>query len=91
MQIELYKRAVVPLGKGVEVKYSLLSEEAAKTRPLGCELYGVQIEMGEEVAARPCLTASRVSVGALLDSMVSGGVTPAGMGDVVDDWLVAHN
>jgi hypothetical protein len=87
MQTELFKSAVVPIGEGVEVKYSVVSEEAAVNRVLGCEMYGVQIEMGEETAIRSNLTASLSSVSALIDRMASGGVTPVGLSDVVDDWL----
>jgi hypothetical protein len=76
-------------GTGAEIRYSLLCEDAAKTGPLGCELYGVEVKMGEEVASRPRLTASRKSVTALLDRLALGGVTPVSLCDVVDDWMAA--
>jgi hypothetical protein len=87
MRSEVYGSTVIPIGEGETVTYSLLRDEARNAGPLGCELYGVQIEMGEEKASRPRLTASRSSVSTLLDKMVNGGVTPVGLGDVVDDWL----
>ncbi|MCL2004217.1 MAG: DUF6514 family protein [Oscillospiraceae bacterium] len=87
MRTELYGNAIISAGAGAEARYSLLSEDAASAGPLGCELYGVQVEMGTETAGRPRLTASRASVTELLDRMVAGGVTPIGLGDVVDDWL----
>jgi hypothetical protein len=90
MQTELFKSAVVPIGEGIEVKYSVVSEEAAPDRALGCEMYGVQIEMGEETAVRPNLTASLLSVSALIDRMASGGVTPVSLNEVVDDWLAVR-
>ena len=88
MRAEIYGSAVVPLGSGVRAVYKLLCDEAEVSGPLGCEFYGVKVEMGTETASRPRLTASRTSVGALLDKLVRGGVTPVGLGDVVDDWLL---
>ena len=88
MRTEIYGSAVLPVGAGTEVVYTLLCDEAETAGPLGCEFYGVKVEMGAETASRPRLTASRTSVGALLDKLVRGGVTPVGLSDVVDDWLV---
>jgi hypothetical protein len=87
MRAEVYGSAVVPVGEGMEAVYTLLCDEAEMSGPLGCEFYGVKVEMGDEEASRPRLTASRASVGALLDTLVRGQVTPVGLGDVVDDWL----
>ena len=88
MKAEIYGSAVVPVGEGTEITYTLLCDEAETAGLMGCEFYGVKVEMGAETASRPRLTASRSSVGALLDKLVRGGVTPTGLSDVVDDWLV---
>ncbi|MDR0325783.1 MAG: DUF6514 family protein [Oscillospiraceae bacterium] len=87
MRSEFYGSAVVPVEDGRTVTYTLLCDEAGTAGPLGCEFYGVRVEMGGEAASRPCLTASKSSVSGLLEKLVRGGVTPVGLGDVVDDWL----
>jgi hypothetical protein len=87
MQSQIHGSAVIPIGEGAVATYSMLRDEAAAAGALGCELYGVQVEMGEETASRPRLTASKTSVSALLDKLAAGGVTPTALNDVVDDWL----
>lgn len=86
MRSEVYGNSSLPGGEGIV--YSLLCDEAETAGLLGCEFYGVQVEMGDEMASRPRLTASRASVGALLDKLVRGCVTPVSLTDIVDDWLV---
>ena len=87
MRSEIYGSAVVPVGEGQTVTYTLLCDEAGAAGVLGCEFYGVEVAMGGEKESRPRLTASKTSVGALLEKLVRGCVTPMGLGDVVDDWL----
>jgi hypothetical protein len=86
MRCELYTtNAVSSLNE--RVTYSLLCDEAKTSGVLGCEIYGVKVDMGEESAARPHLTVSRSAVGRLLEQMARCGVTPVAVDDVVDDWL----
>jgi hypothetical protein len=87
MQTEIYTSTTVPLGNGTVVTYSLLCDKAETPGPLGCEVYGVKVDMGGETASRPRLTVSRNAVSGLLEKLAKGGVTPVALNDVVDDWL----
>ena len=50
--------------------------------------FGVQIELeGEEASVRD-LSPSRQKVQDLAEALVQGTVTPVGLRDVVDDWLL---
>ena len=66
------------------VRYYLLEEDAGKE-----EVYGVEIELEGETEAVRNLSPSRQRVAALLEALVRGTVTPVGLRDVVDDWLLA--
>jgi hypothetical protein len=87
MRSELFGSAVLEMGEGEKVTYKLLCDEARSAGSLGCELYGVEVEMRDETVSCPRLTASKKSVLALLDRMLRGVVTPSGAKDVVRDWL----
>ena len=50
--------------------------------------YGVQVELKGEEASVPDLSPSRRRVEALAAALVRGTVTPVGLRDVVDDWLL---
>ena len=50
-------------------------------------VYGVEVRMGDETARRANLTASRIAAGMLMEKLIRGQVTPAGLGGVVEDWL----
>ena len=50
--------------------------------------YGVAVELEGETAAVPDLSPSRQRVEALTDALIRGTVTPVGLRDVVDDWLL---
>lgn len=50
--------------------------------------YGVRIELGEEEASAADLSPSRQRVRGLLEALIRGVVTPVGLRDVVDDWLL---
>ncbi len=82
MKTEAYANANLP--GGAEITYSLLIDETSGN--LGCELYGVEVRMGNESAAKPCLTSSRASVGQLLDKLARGCVTPVTLDDIVSDY-----
>ena len=62
-----------------QARYYLLEEPAS---------YGVLIEMEGEVASVADLSPSRQRVRALAEALVRGTVTPVGLRDVVDDWLL---
>lgn len=66
-----------------QVRYYLLEGE-----PEEGVSYGVQIELEEETAAAPDLSPSRRRVAALAAALARGAVTPVGLRDVVDDWLL---
>lgn len=50
--------------------------------------YGVQIELGGEGASAVDLSPSRQRVWQLAEALLRGTVTPVGLRDVVDDWLL---
>ena len=64
-------------------RYYLLEEDAEEPGS-----YGVQIELEGEEASVPDLSPSRRRVEALAAALVRGAVTPVGLRDVVDDWLL---
>ncbi|MCL1807147.1 MAG: DUF6514 family protein [Oscillospiraceae bacterium] len=90
MRSEVYGNSVLPVTEGRPITYSLLCGEAEASGTLGCEFYGIQIEMEGETSCRPGLSASRKAVCELLDKLVYGSVTPVALNDVVDDWLVSQ-
>ena len=66
-----------------QVRYYLL-EEASESPGS----YGVGIEMEGEEASAADLSRSRRKVQALAEALLRGTVTPVGLRDVVDDWLL---
>lgn len=53
-----------------------------------CESYGVKIrEQGGETASLPDLTISTGRIDSLMELLTRNAVGPAGLRDVVDDWL----
>ena len=67
--------------KDVALRHYLLTEESAAG-----PIYGVQAELGGEQAAVSGITAS---LQRLMAGLIHGRVTPVGLRDVVDDWLLA--
>nr|WP_325253083.1 DUF6514 family protein [uncultured Oscillibacter sp.] len=67
---------------GAEVCYYLVAEEMA-----GVERYGIQVCYGDETETVADITSSQRQIQLLLDALVWGGVTPAAVRDVVEDWL----
>ncbi|MCI9643934.1 MAG: hypothetical protein HFF97_04290 [Oscillibacter sp.] len=66
-----------------QVRYYLLEEDAEEPGS-----YGVQIELEGEEASVAGLGPSREKVRDLAEALVRGAVTPVGLRDVVDDWLL---
>lgn len=53
-----------------------------------CESYGVKVrEAGGETAAIPDLTVNTERIDSLIELLTRNTVGPAGVRDVVDDWL----
>lgn len=65
--------------RGSQVRYYLLEEGTS---------YGVEIRLKGESAAVRDLSPSRERAGELARRLVRGTVTPVGLRDVVDDWLL---
>lgn len=70
--------------RAVQARYYLLEEEAGEDGTT----YGVQIELEDEAAAVLDLSPSRQKVEDLAAALARGAVTPVGLRDVVDDWLL---
>lgn len=69
--------------RALPARYYLLVEETENSGS-----YGIQIELrGEEASARN-LSPSRQRVLELAGTLARGAVTPVGLRDVVDDWLL---
>lgn len=64
-----------------QARYYLLEEEEP-------ESYGVRIELKGEEASVTDLSPSRQRVWKLAEALARGAVTPVGLRDVVDDWLL---
>lgn len=69
---------------GETLNYHLLVEEV---EGLG-ENYGVLLEGFGQQAAIPGITVVQNRALSLLEGLRRGGVTPAGLRDVVEDWLL---
>lgn len=65
--------------RGSQARYYLLEEGTS---------YGVEIRLEGESAAVRNLSPSRERAGELARRLVRGAVTPVGLRDVVDDWLL---
>lgn len=74
--------------RGLRCQYSILVEEV----PVGrffCESYGVKVyavDTGES-AQVPNITVSAQRIDELVELLIRGKVTPAGLEDVVADWI----
>lgn len=69
--------------RALPVRYYLLEEDEKNAGA-----YGVQIELAGEAASARALSPSRRRVLELAETLVQGAVTPVGLRDVVDDWLL---
>lgn len=69
---------------GETVKYYLLEDAAGSI----AKQYGISLECGNEQASLPGITVSQSRILALLDTLISGSVTPVSLRDVVEDWLL---
>ena len=69
---------------GETVKYYLLEDAAGSI----AEQYGISLECGKEQATLPGITVSQSRILSLLDTLISGSVTPVTLQDVVEDWLL---
>ncbi len=67
------------------IRYYLLAEDCGSFT----ESYGVRIEHDSEEAAIPGITMSQVKIQLLMETLINGIVTPVGLRDVVEDWLLA--
>ena len=66
------------------IDYYVLAEESA-----GLENYGICVKSATYEKTIPCITPSQYTIQQLLKVLVEGVVTPLGLWDVVEDWLLA--
>ena len=65
-----------------------LTVDAVESGAFSCENYGIRItEEGGDTAVIPGITTSALRIDELMTLLVSHGVGPASLRDVVDDWL----
>ena len=88
MELHIASRTVVDQqGRPRRFHYSLLVDQIETDR-FACEDYGVRIrEEGGGSAALPGITASALRIDELMTLLVDNRVGPAGLEDVVADWL----
>lgn len=77
-----------PEGGERQYTYSILVDEM-DVGAFSCESYGVKIreEAGGEVAVVPHVTTSIPRIDELMELLIRNTVAPAGLRDVIDDWL----
>ena len=75
-------------GRARRYAYSILIDEM-DVGPFACESYGVKIreEGTGQTAVAPHVTTSIPRIDELMDLLTRNTVTPAGLGDVLADWL----
>ena len=64
--------------------YLLIRERSHREGP-----YGVYVEREGESASVADITGSQRAILTLMEALIRGGVTPVGLKDVVEDWLLA--
>ena len=70
------------------LRYYVLVDELELGQGMLCESYGVKVrEAGGETAAIPDLTVNTERIDSLMELLTRNTVGPAGVRDVVDDWL----
>ena len=81
------RRCEDPMGTPRLFHYYLTVDQVETAR-FSCENYGVRIaeEAGEETCC-PALTTSAARIDQLMTLLVDNKVGPAGLEDVVEDWL----
>lgn len=90
MQKLLYGNEALPLDGSPLVEYSLIIDEVSvMDGQILCEYYGVQVDLGLESVQIRHITASQRGIYSLLEKLKNGKVTPTGVHDIVDDWLVS--
>jgi len=87
-ELLLESREVTGEGKRLRCRYLILVGEK-KIGDFSCEDYGVKVvnEATGESAEFPDLTVSAARIDELMELLVRNGVTPAGLEDVIADWL----
>lgn len=69
-------------------RYYILVDQMEVGRQFACESYGVKVaEQGGETACLPNLTINVGRIDSLMEMLTRNQVGPAGLRDVVDDWL----
>lgn len=67
--------------------YYLLVGEVGVREGFACESYGVKVSDGADAAEFPNITTSASRIDELLELLERGTVGPAGLRDVLEDWL----
>lgn len=87
-ELLLERREIAGEERSLRCRYSILVGEL-RVGSFACESYGVKIEEEStgETALAADLTVSAQRIDELMELLVGGQVTPAGLEDVLSDWL----
>lgn len=88
MELKIASRQCLDQGGAAHRFHYFLTIDQEETPRLSCENYGVRIaeEAGGD-AAIPAITTSAARIDELMTLLVDNRVGPAGLADVVADWL----
>lgn len=88
MDIHIATRSLRDEEGRTRVFHYYLTVDVVEAGSFCCENYGVHIAEEQAHASRlPALTTSAVRIDELMTALVDNGVGPAGLEDVVADWL----
>ena len=87
-EIKIASRQCLDQEDAPRLFHYFLTDDLEETPHLACESYGVRVS--EEAGSSACLpriTSSAARIDELMTLLVDNRVGPAGLRDVVDDWL----
>ncbi len=88
MELYITSRQVMDQDGRQRIFQYYLTVDYVETGNFCCENYGVRItEQGVRTQSIPALTTSALRIDQLITALVDHTVGPAGLQDVVDDWL----
>ena len=88
MEIHITSRTLPDETGRLRTFHYYLTVEVVEAGTFCCENYGVRItEESAHCACVPSLTTSAVRIDQLMTALVDNAVGPAGLRDVIEDWM----